>query len=109
MSIRSMRCERRGQAILVLASVHEIVTWPKYTCIWADRDDEATAEQCNAIFSITRTSHHMKKQCSSIGWVHVAFGSLLLLLDQVGPSHILAHRLKSAISSNTQQPKSDVC
>ena len=24
--------------ILVLASVHEIVTWPKYTCIWAVRD-----------------------------------------------------------------------
>jgi hypothetical protein len=26
------------RSILVLASVHEIVTWPKYTCIWAVRD-----------------------------------------------------------------------
>jgi hypothetical protein len=39
-----MRCERRGRAILVLASVHEIVTWPKYTCVWADRDEPNSEE-----------------------------------------------------------------
>jgi hypothetical protein len=32
------RCSFWCRPVLVLVSFHEIVTWPKYTCIWADRD-----------------------------------------------------------------------
>jgi hypothetical protein len=42
MSVRytsyGVRNVSRERDLLVLASVHEIVTWPKYTCIWAVRD-----------------------------------------------------------------------